>query len=282
MPQQLKELHQHITEKLRDVVEHPRREAELLLMAYLGRDQLYFITHQNDLLDENDPKLLQWIEERSKNVPLEYITNRVSFYSREFYIDPGALIPRPETELLIDEMLKHIDLQSRALIVEVGVGSGIISIMLAHHLPNARFIAVDISHSALSVAKKNIEKFGLGKRIELRHSDLLGNVDETIDVLVSNPPYIALDASLENNLLYEPQNALFGGMIGDEIIQRLLDEVQTRNIPLFGCEMGFDQKLKVQNYLSSFAVQSLEFYTDYSGHDRGFVLRRGNDSKKAD
>lgn len=282
MPQQLRELHQHVAEKLQDVVEHPRREAELLLMAYLGHNQLYFITHQDQLIDENDPNLLLWIEERSKNVPLEYITNRVSFYSREFYIDPGALIPRPETELLIDEMLKHIDPQSRALIVEVGVGSGIISIMLALHLPNARFIAVDISPAALSVAKKNIERFGLDERIELRHSDLLANVDETIDVLVSNPPYIALDAPLENNLSYEPQNALFGGMIGDEIIQRLLDEVYARNIPIFGCEMGFDQKMKVHNYLSSFAVQSLQFYTDYSGFDRGFVLRRGDESKKAD
>lgn len=277
MPQRLRELHQHLTEKLRGIVEHPRREAELLLMAYLGQDQLYFITHQDEMIDQTHSRLIEWIEQRSRNVPLEYITQRVSFYSREFYIDQGALIPRPETELLIDEMLKNIDAEGTPLIVEVGVGSGIISIMLALHLPHARFIAVDISPAALSVARKNIEKFGLSERIELRQSDLLENVTEKIDILVSNPPYIADDVVLESNLSYEPQNALFGGIVGDEIIRRLLDEVYRRKIALFGCEMGYDQKNKVQKYLSSFAVQSLKFYTDYAGYDRGFVLRRGNE-----
>jgi len=273
MSKRLKELHEHITECLRDVVESPRREAELLLIAYLDKDQLYFITHQDDLIDENDPKLLEWITKRSANVPLEYLTNRVSFYSREFYIDEGALIPRPETEHLIDEILARVNLDKMITIVEVGVGSGIISIMLALHYPNARFIAVDISPRALAVARRNIETFGLNDRIELREGDLLSCVDEKIDLLVSNPPYIAHEVPLEKNLSYEPQNALFGGEIGDEIIQRLLDEVYLRRIPTFVCEMGYDQRVKVQEYLKNFALQSLDFYTDYASFDRGFVLK---------
>lgn len=273
MSKRLKELHEHITECLRDVVESPRREAELLLIAYLDKDQLYFITHQDDLIDENDPKLLEWITKRSANVPLEYLTNRVSFYSREFYIDEGALIPRPETERLIDEILARVNLDKMITIVEVGVGSGIISIMLALHYPNARFIAVDISPRALAVARRNIETFGLNDRIELREGDLLSCVDEKIDLLVSNPPYIAHEVPLEKNLSYEPQNALFGGEIGDEIIQRLLDEVYLRRIPTFVCEMGYDQRVKVQEYLKNFALQSLDFYTDYASFDRGFVLK---------
>lgn len=273
MPKRLKELHDEITSHLKGIVESPRREAELLLIAYLGKDQLYFITHQDDLIDDNDPRLLEWIEKRSHNVPLEYLTNRVSFYSREFYIDEGALIPRPETEHLIDEVLSRVSTDDEMRIVEVGVGSGIISILLALHLPKARFIAVDISPQALAVARRNIEAFSLSDRIELREGDLLSCVDEKIDLLVSNPPYIAHDAPLESNLSYEPQNALFGGEIGDEIIQRLLDEVYVRQIPLFACEMGFDQKLKVQEYLKNFAVQSLDFYTDYASFDRGFVLK---------
>jgi release factor glutamine methyltransferase len=91
--------------------------------------------------------------------------------------------------------------------------------------------------------------------------------------LVSNPPYIADDAPLESNLSYEPQNALFGGEIGDEIIRRLLDEVIVRRIPMFVCEMGFDQRLKVQEYLKPFSIQSLEFYKDLASLDRGFVLK---------
>lgn len=273
MSQRLRELHETITQRLRGVVESPRREAELLLMAYLHKDQLYFITHQDDLIDENDPRLSEWIDKRSRNVPLEYLTNRVSFYSREFYIDEGALIPRPETEHLIDEVLKRVDVDTDATVVEVGVGSGIISILLALHFPHARFIAVDISARALAVAHRNIEAFGLSDRIELRQGDLLSCVDETIDILVSNPPYIADDAPLESNLSYEPQNALFGGSVGDEIIQKLLDQVIQRHISLFVCEMGFDQRIKVQEYLKDSAIQSLDFYTDYASLDRGFVLK---------
>lgn len=277
MSKRLKELHDEISNRLKGVVESPRREAELLLIAYLQRDQLYFITHQDDLIDENDPKLEEWIEKRSRNVPLEYLTNRVSFYSREFYIDEGALIPRPETEHLIDEVLSCVTAEEAMTVVEVGVGSGIISILLALHLPNARIIAVDISPRALAVARRNIEAFGLGERIELREGDLLSCVEEPIDVLVSNPPYIAQDAPLESNLSYEPQNALFGGEIGDEIIQRLLDEVYHRQIPLFVCEMGYDQRLKVQEYLRKFAVKSLDFYTDLASFDRGFILKANHE-----
>jgi len=273
MSKRLKELHEEITLRLNGVVESPRREAELLLMAYLNKDQLYFITHQEDVLDESDPRLVQWVEKRSANVPLEYLTNRVSFYSREFYIDEGALIPRPETEHLIDEVLGSVSLDDTMTVVEVGVGSGIISILLALHLPNARFIAVDISPRALAVARRNIEMFGLSERIELREGNLLSPIIEKIDFLVSNPPYIAHDAPLESNLSYEPQNALFGGEIGDEMIRALLDEVYIRRIPSFACEMGYDQRSKVQEYLKNFAVQSLDFYTDYASFDRGFVLK---------
>lgn len=269
----LKELHNDLTVKLTGVVEYPRREAELLLIAYLQKDQLYFISHQDIVLDEHEPRLLEWVERRSHNEPLEYLTNRVSFYSREFYIDEGALIPRPETELLIDAVLERVDSDAPLTFVEVGAGSGIISILLALHLPNARFIAVDISIRALDVARRNITDFGLEHRIELREGDLLSCVDEKIDFLVSNPPYIANDASLEHNLSYEPQNALFGGTVGDEIIQRLLDEVYTRRIPIFACEMGYDQQEKVQEYLKTFAVQSLEFYKDLASFDRGFILK---------
>ncbi len=273
MSKRLKELHEEITQRLIGVVESPRREAELLLMAYLGKDQLFFITHQEEILEEDEPKLVEWIEKRAANLPLEYLTNRVSFYSETFYIDEGALIPRPETEHLIDEVLACVCADDAITVVEVGVGSGIISIMLALHLPNSRFIAVDISPKALAVARRNIETFGLGDRIELREGDLLSCVDEKIDLLVSNPPYIAQDAPLESNLSYEPQNALFGGEIGDEIIRRLLDEVYTRQIPIFACEMGYDQRSKVQEYLKPFAVQSLEFYKDLASFDRGFVLK---------
>lgn len=269
----VKDVLHKITQELKESIPRASREAQLLLMYHLCVDELWLLMNQDKEVKEIE-KLLEWAQRRAKNEPLEYIVGSVSFYSEEFYIDSGALIPRPETELLIDEVLKNIEDKNSPLnIVEVGVGSGIISIMLAKFLPNAKFIAVDISQAALGVARKNIEKFALDDRIELRHGSLLEPIKEKIDYLVSNPPYIADDASLESNLSYEPQNALFGGSVGDEIIKELLDGVLRGEINLFSCEMGYDQKDKIQNYLNNKPHKSLSFYKDYSDFDRGFTLR---------
>lgn len=255
-------------------LDSPRREAELLIMNYLERDQLWLITSQNFLI-EDDEKLTFWISRRKNHEPLEYITNRVSFYSQTFFIKEGALIPRPETELLIDFVIEKIDKNFSGTFVEVGVGSGIISILLAQKFQHAKIIAVDISDDALKVAKKNIENFHLLDRIELRNSDLLQNVNEKIDILISNPPYISDTTLLEKNLFFEPQNALYGGYEGDEIIKKLLDECLNRDIKYFFCEMGYDQKDKVTRYLNNCEI--VEFYKDYSHFDRGFMLRLHND-----
>ncbi len=249
------------------------REAQLLLMTYFDKDELWLLTNQKSEV-ELDDAFFDWVARRSRGEPFEYIVNRVSFYSQQFYIDEGALIPRPETELLIDEVLKNIEDKEVAIrLAEVGVGSGIISIMLALHLPNAKIIAIDISQKALMVAQKNIENFGLQNQIELREGSLLEPLNEQIDYLVSNPPYIAEGEELGLNLSFEPQNALFGGQIGDEIIQQLLDEVLRQKIKFFSCEMGYDQQDKIHSYLHNAEIQSLEFYQDYSSFDRGFTLK---------
>ncbi len=267
------ELLAEITKELSPFIERASREAQLLLMSYLQKDELWLITHRDSEL-ENLEELLFWVERRKRNEPLEYITQSVSFYSEEFFIKEGALIPRPETELLIDEVKKHVQNADAPIrFVEVGIGSGIISIMLALYYKNASFIAVDVSQDALNIAKINIEKFGLTGRIELRLGSLLEPISEEIEYLVSNPPYIKNGIELESNLSYEPQNALFGGTIGDEIIKELLDEVLRREIKFFSCEFGYDQKDKIQTYLQDKNYKSLEFYRDYSGFDRGFTLK---------
>ena len=269
----VKDLLKEISSALTPHIPRASREAQLLLMAHLGVDELWLLTNQSKEVEDVE-RLFEWVKRRAQNEPFEYITQSVSFYSEYFYIDSGALIPRPETELLIDEVIKNVpDKNAKLTFAEVGVGSGIISIMLALNFPHARFIAVDISLAAIEVAKKNIEKFNLQERIELREGSLLGPVDEHIDYLVSNPPYIADDAQLESNLSYEPQNALFGGSVGDEIIRELLDEVLKRKINFFTCEMGYDQKDKISGYLKDTDYEKLEFYKDLSGFDRGFTLK---------
>jgi len=268
----VKDILRDITAKLNPIIPRASREAQLILIHALHVDELWLLTNQS-LHVEDSSKIFEMVDRRAKNEPLEYITNRVSFYSQDFYIDEGALIPRPETELLIDEVVKRVkDKDTTMTFVEVGVGSGIISIMLALKFPKAKFIAVDISDKALGVAKKNIEKFGLENRIELRLGSLLEPITEKIDYLVSNPPYIANNEKLESNLAYEPQNALFGGDIGDEIVKQLLDEVLKREINFFSCEFGYDQKGKIAQYLKEKQFTSLTFYKDLSDFDRGFTL----------
>ncbi len=269
----VKETLSAITEILNPHIPRASREAQLLLMAHLDVDELWLITHQSSVVEKSE-KLFAWVERRKQNEPFEYITNRVSFYSETFFIKEGALIPRPETELLIDDVFKNFpNFDADITFVEVGVGSGIISIILAKRYKNAKFIAVDISQVALDIAAVNIENFSLSDRIELRLGSLLEPIDEQIDYLVSNPPYIEDGVVLESNLSYEPQNALFGGEIGDEIIKELLDAVLKQRINCFSCEMGYDQKDKIQSYLKDKNFKSLEFYKDYSDFDRGFTLK---------
>ncbi len=274
MPEyRLEELQKELVAILNGKIERAAREAQLLLMHSLECDELWLMMNKDKII-KDAKSIIDKAYRRSKNEPLEYITNSVSFYSQEFFIDCGALIPRPETEILIDEVLKRIDNKESALtFVEVGVGSGIISIVLAQHLPNARFIAVDISKAALKIAEENIKRFHLQERIELRLGSLLEPVGEKIDFLVSNPPYIANDASLESNLSHEPQNALFGGEIGDEIIRELLIEFLNRDISWFCCEMGYDQRDRIVKFLSDKKYENLDFYKDLSGFDRGFTLK---------
>ena len=260
-----------IASEIAEAAERPRREAELMVMERFGYDQLWMITHGDEPV-ACDEMLQEWIQRRKAHEPLEYIFNRVSFYSQMFFVAPGALIPRPETELMIDRVLEHTASDVPISLCEVGVGSGAVSVVLAQQLPTAKIIGVDISEDALRIAQKNIDDFALEDRIELRRSDLLENVREPVDVLVSNPPYVARDASLEANLDYEPDLALFGGEHGMDIIDRLIDAVQERQIPLFVCEMGYDQRKWVEAYVDKTAFD-LEFYKDLAGLDRGFVMK---------
>lgn len=267
----LRECVDKIAAEIADVAQRPRREAELMMMEHLECDPVWLITHP-DAPVVCDSRLQSWIRRRKAYEPLEYIFNKVSFYSQTFFVEHGALIPRPETELLIDRVLERVPSDAAVTLCEAGVGSGAVSVVLAQQLRNAEIIGVDISEEALGIARKNVDDFALAERIELRRSDLLEAVDEPLDILVSNPPYVARDASLEANLDYEPDLALFGGEQGMDIIYRLIDAVHERQIPLFVCEMGFDQRKWVKAYVDKTAFD-LEFYKDLAGLDRGFVMK---------
>ena len=253
--------------------ERPQFEAELILAHHLNHDRMYLITH-----DEDEVKQLEifktLIERRAANEPYEYIAGKASFYDIHLEVEAGVLIPRPETEILIDLVANIIEEENIRHIAEIGVGSGAISIVLARKFPDLHIIATDICETPLKVAAKNIDTFALNEQIELRRSNLIDEVSETLELVVSNPPYIAEDFILKSNVIdYEPKEALFGGRVGDELLKQIIVDVKERGIKYLACEMGYDQKEPLQEFVNEIAVKSIKFYKDLSGFDRGFIIQ---------
>lgn len=258
--------------ELSEACERPQYEAELLLSYILQEDRTYLIIHDNDTLDIKEYQDL--IQRRKKNEPYEYIVGEASFYDIYLSVEEGVLIPRPETEILIDLVSEIIEKENITNIAEIGVGSGAISVVLARKFPQLHVIATDICDTPLKVAQLNINKYKLTEQIELRKSNLIDEVSELIELVVSNPPYIAEDFLLESNVIdYEPKEALFGGRVGDELLKQIILDVKARDVKYLACEMGYDQKEPIQEFVKELGVEYIKFYKDLAGFDRGFVIR---------
>lgn len=260
-------------EVLSGTCERPQYEAELLLAYHLKQDRIYLITHDRELL-KNVEEYKSLIHRRARNEPYEYIVGEASFYDIHLAVEEGVLIPRPETEILIVLVAEIIEKENITRIAEIGVGSGAISIVLARKFPDLKVIGTDICEMPLKVAAKNIGTFGLAEQIELRRSNLIDEVPESLQLVVSNPPYIAEDFILESNVIdYEPKEALFGGKVGDELLKQIILNVKARGIKYLACEMGYDQKESIQAFVKDIGVKSIKFYKDLAGFDRGFIIQ---------
>jgi len=201
-----------------------RLEAEILLRHVLKIDRATMFSNLENILDskqEND--IAELVQRRLANEPLSYITGTREFYSLDFQITSAVLIPRQETETLVDEVIK-IAKENPLKIVDVGTGSGAIAIALAVNLPLAKIIATDISVDALHVAESNTKMNDVFSRINLKQGNLLDVLDEKVDVIVSNPPYIPSNQieHLQPEVKKEPHIALDGGSDGLEYIRKLI------------------------------------------------------------
>ncbi|AFI06632.1 peptide chain release factor N(5)-glutamine methyltransferase [Helicobacter cetorum] len=246
-------------------------ESEILLSFVLQKERVFLHTHTHlELSHEEETRFFELVTKRLNDYPIEYLLESCSFYGRDFYVNEHVLIPRPETELLVEKALAVISQYHLKDIGEIGIGSGCVSVSLALENPKLSIVASDISKSALEVASKNIERFNLKKRIFLKETHLWDHMPATIQMLVSNPPYIARDYPLEKSVLKEPHNALFGGVKGDEILKEIVFLAAQLNIPFLVCEMGYDQQMSLKECLE-FCGYHAEFYKDLSGLDRGFV-----------
>ena len=258
--------------QLEESCERPHYESELLLAHHLKKDRMFLITHASDTIEELDG-FEKLVERRAKHEPYEYIVGSASFYDIHLSVEPGVLIPRPETEILIDLVAEIIEKEQFTRIAEIGVGSGAISVVLARKFPKLKIKATDICDTPLKVAETNRETFGLKDQIELRKSNLIDEINEDIELVVSNPPYIAEDFLLKSNVVdYEPKEALFGGRVGDELLKQIIVDVKAKGIKYLACEMGYDQKEPLQAFVNEIGVKSIQFYKDLAGFDRGFII----------
>jgi len=258
--------------ELKESCQRPKFEAELLLAYHLKKERTYLHAF-DDKEVANIEVFKALVERRAKHEPYEYIVGEASFYDIELNVEAGVLIPRPETEILIDLVAEIIEKEKITAIAEIGVGSGAISVVLARKFPALNIVATDICDTPIKVANSNIEKYDVGDRVSVVKSSILDKVSEPIELVVSNPPYIAEDFILESNVVdYEPKEALFGGVVGDELLKQIVLDVQERSIKYLACEMGYDQKEPMILFFNKIGVKSYKFYKDLAGFDRGFVI----------
>ncbi|WP_107686507.1 peptide chain release factor N(5)-glutamine methyltransferase [Campylobacter concisus] len=255
--------------RLSSLCQNPSRVAKILLMNYLDVSIEWIFLNQKNEFDESSYFAL--VKRYENYEPLEYITGKASFYGLDFYVESGVLIPRPETEILVDKVIEISREYNEPKIAEIGIGSGIISIMLALKT-KANIVATDINEKALILAKKNADKFDVGGRIKFLNCSYVDEILEDIDILVSNPPYIARSYKLSKFVLNEPESALFGGEVGDEILKDIILIAKDRNIKNVACEMGYDQKASMQKFLEANGFE-YSFYKDLAGFDRGFSAK---------
>ena len=224
----IKDEFRHTEEMLRSAgIDDAFTEARILLQHVLDVDGARFLLRLDDFLDaEMKRNIDEVVQRRLRREPLAYIVGHIEFYDIDVMVDPRVLIPRPETELLVDTALDWLhERHDTSHIVDVGTGSGCVAATLARHAPQANIVAIDSSQDALEIAKQNIDRYELSGQIILRHDDLLSNHKMPIDLVVANPPYIptqdinGLMPEVRNN---EPRIALDGGANGLEIIQKLL------------------------------------------------------------
>ena len=259
-------------------VESPKLKARLLLQYVLDKPRQYIIVYDNKEIDKQQ----QWqyfvnIEKLTKGVPLQHITHRQEFMKMDFFVDENVLIPRPDTEILVEEVIKIAQKYNSTRILDLCTGSGAIAISLKKFVPNADITAVDISEKALEIAQRNAKK--LETKINFLKSDLFDKLDnKKFDIIVSNPPYIRKDEikKLSEEVQKEPKIALDGGEDGLDfyriITEQAINYLKTGSFLCF--EIGYNQKNDVikiiedeQNYKNTYCKK------DLYGNDRIIITQ---------
>jgi release factor glutamine methyltransferase len=252
--------------------ERARRDAESLLLHLFGKSKAWLLAHvDDDFAGCSAIRYEALLQRRLAGEPIQYITGEAEFYGLPFRVTRDVLIPRPETELLIEKTLELAAQFQQPRIVDIGTGSGAIAITLAHRLPDARVTTIDVSESALVIARENAERNGIASRIRFLQGDLLSPAaNEQFDIVVSNPPYVPitdLDTLAVEVRDHEPALALFAGNDGLDIYRRLIPGAHASLVPngFIALEIGFGQSQAIQALLADAGFSRIEFIPDLQG-----------------
>ena len=256
---------------------NPRLDCEILLSNLIKKDKKHIILNPKDLLNtEQISKFKNLIERRKKGEPIAYLINNKEFWKDEFYVDKDVLIPRPDTELIVEEVLKMYSKNSQIQILDIGTGSGCILLSIIKERPNFYGTGIDISKKSINISKFNTKQLNLINRVKFFHSSVDNFRLGKYDLIVSNPPYIELLnlKYLDKNVInFEPKLALNGGFDGFSKIREFVIKAKTliKRKGKFILEIGFNQKNKVKRILEDEGFYINKAIKDYGNNDRCII-----------
>jgi release factor glutamine methyltransferase len=260
----------------------PRMNAEVLLMFVLGANRAYLYAHpEQELTPEEETRYHEVLAQRSTGMPSQYITGHQEFWGLDLVVSPAVLIPRPETEHLLETVLELARGVTRPKLVDVGTGSGCIALALAHELKDAEVFAVDISADALEIARANAVRLQLDGRVRLMQSNVLEALAafHDFDFVISNPPYVGFgeaDKVQKSVRDFEPQVAVFAGEQGLNVIEPLVGQGYTSLKPggWLAMEIGYSMRDAVVNLLSPTMWDAIRVVPDLQGIPRVIAARK--------
>lgn len=258
---------------LDETSESPSLDAQVLLQTLLDQRKAWIMSHKEFVVNQKSTQIYRdWIKRRIQGEPIAHILGYKEFWSIELTVNENVLIPRPETELLVERALDKIPIDARWRIADLGTGSGAIALAIAKERPHCNVIATDISEPSLDLARLNAQRLGLSK-IEFLFSHWYENLNETFDLVISNPPYISTQDKENLDLLqlqYEPYEALYSGPVGLDALEHIItnagDYLNTRAWLIV--EHGFDQQSAVHQLFKQAGFTGIKNSVDLSGHPR--------------
>jgi release factor glutamine methyltransferase len=260
-------------------VENPRLNAEHLLAHVLGRKRIeLYLDFERELTETELRPLRGLVKRRNEGEPLQHLLGTVEFSGLTFLCDKRAMIPRPETEQLVEFVESKIE-NRESRIVDVGTGSGVIALSLAAKFPEAKILAVDVSDDALELAQENAVRLNLSDRVGFLKSRLLENVEGAFDLIIANLPYISTQDrhTLSREVLRDPEVALFAGTRGDELVRELIAQAPSRLRPggMLALEIGLVQSEALLSAMAEKNYRDICSKNDYNGVTRFLFARYG-------